>query len=142
MKRSGALVAGMSAALLLSFGLTAGVAQTTPSLPPEAQMAFERGLAAVQQQDWGLAIRYFSQAHRSAQESPAILFNLGLAHGKAGNEVAAMAWHRIPGRRPPGAQCRGGSGRNRQARRGGGGQDSPNHDRGRGRGEETSIWAS
>lgn len=92
MKRSGTLVAGMLAALLLSFWLTAGVAQTTPSLPPEAQMAFERGLAAAQQQEWGVAIRYFSQANRSAQESPAILFNLGLAHGKAGNEVAAMAW--------------------------------------------------
>ncbi len=64
----------------------------TSALPPEAQKNFERGLAAVQQQEWGLAVRYFTEAEKAAPTSPAILFNLGLAHAKAGHELAAVLW--------------------------------------------------
>lgn len=86
-------------ALLLAISLVLGSlagAQPAP-LPPDAQMAFERGLAAVQQQDWNLAVRYFTQAQKSigrydSQKFPSLLFNLGLAHAKAGHDLAAMAW--------------------------------------------------
>jgi FKBP-type peptidyl-prolyl cis-trans isomerase FkpA len=77
------------------------------ALPPEAQEAFDRGLAAVEQKDWELAVKYFSQAqepwtepqpywHWDRQQPgntyPNLLLNLGLAHGKAGHELAAIAW--------------------------------------------------
>jgi tetratricopeptide (TPR) repeat protein len=69
-------------------------AQTNPELPPTAKAAFEKGLLAAQQQNYGLAIRYFNEARRTAPESaPEILFNLGLAESKlSGRELRAIAW--------------------------------------------------
>lgn len=77
---------------LLCLGSPAGAQPA--ALPPEAQLAFERGLAAAQQQDWDLAIRYFAEGYKAAPAPthPPLLFNLGLAHAKAGHEVAAMGW--------------------------------------------------
>jgi tetratricopeptide (TPR) repeat protein len=65
---------------------------TSPPPPPGAQAAFEKGLHAVGENQFGLAIRYFMQAHDLAPTYPPILFNLGVAHDKAGHEVAAIAW--------------------------------------------------
>jgi len=70
-----------------------GSAQTTnTALPLKAQQAFDSGLAAAQRQDWGSAIRYLTEAQQTAPLSRSILFNLGLAHARAGHEVAAIAW--------------------------------------------------
>lgn len=90
------LVALMVAAPVLMPG--AVVRAQAPALPDAAQLAFERGLAAAQQQDWKLAVQYFTQAERSAGgpgdsgKFPQLLFNLGLAHARAGNDLPAMAW--------------------------------------------------
>ena len=78
--------------LLSMLVLSAGVSAAADEVPAPAREAFERGLAATEQQQWGLAIRYFGEAQKAAQTAPAILFNLGLAHGKAGHELPAIAW--------------------------------------------------
>ncbi|MFQ5956911.1 MAG: hypothetical protein ACE5KK_03985 [Candidatus Brocadiales bacterium] len=65
------------------------------SLPTEAQAPFLRGLAAVKQQQWELAVTYFSEAQRAAPESPEVLFYLGAASDKAGGrDLLAIAWFR------------------------------------------------
>ncbi|CAN0470656.1 unnamed protein product, partial [Phaeothamnion confervicola] len=61
-------------------------------LLPEAQKAFDRGYSAVQQQQWGLAVRHFAEAHKIGGNDPRILLNLGLARARAGNELHAIAW--------------------------------------------------
>ncbi len=66
--------------------------RTAPALPPEAQQAFDRGLKAVKQQEWGLAARYFSDAQKIAPYASTVLFNLGLSHARAGHELPAIAW--------------------------------------------------
>src|SRR3989338_7824484 len=63
-------------------------------LPPDAKQAFDRGLAAVQQEAWDVAARYFEQTQQAAPAAPSVLFNLGLAHARAGHELAAIAWLR------------------------------------------------
>ena len=70
------------------------VAQAPKPMAAAAKEPFDKGLIAAQQQEWDLAIKYFSQAQAADVEShsPAILFNLGLAHAKAGHEVAAIYW--------------------------------------------------
>lgn len=72
--------------------LAAAQETTPPALPPEAQQAFDRGLKAVQQQEWDLAIRYFTDANTTAPYASTVLFNLGLAHARAGHELPAIAW--------------------------------------------------
>jgi tetratricopeptide (TPR) repeat protein len=65
-----------------------------PPVPSQAEAAFNRGLAAAEQQDWPLAVKYFHEAYDSAKESPSpsLLFNLGLAHQKKGDDLIASAW--------------------------------------------------
>src|SRR3989338_5358739 len=63
-------------------------------LPPDAKQAFDRGLAAVRQEAWDVAARYFEQTQQAAPAAPSVLFNLGLAHAHAGHELAAIAWLR------------------------------------------------
>jgi hypothetical protein len=54
-------------------------AETPPAtLPPQAQEAFDKGMAAVGQQQWTVAIRNFLKAQKAAPEAPEVLFNLGL----------------------------------------------------------------
>ncbi|MCB7128586.1 MAG: tetratricopeptide repeat protein [Candidatus Brocadiales bacterium] len=68
---------------------------TTTPLPPEAQEAYERGYAAAEQGEWGLAIKYFSEAQKAAPESPEVLFNLAFACSNAGGrDILAIAWYR------------------------------------------------
>ena len=48
---------------------------------------------AAEQQEWQIAIRYFSEAQEKAPYAPEILFNLGLAESKVpGRELRALAW--------------------------------------------------
>lgn len=62
------------------------------TLPPQAQAELDRGLAAAEEKQWDLAIKHFAEAQNTARTNPQILFNLGLAHDKAGHELAALAW--------------------------------------------------
>ncbi|MFH1665664.1 MAG: hypothetical protein ABIA77_05920 [Candidatus Omnitrophota bacterium] len=82
--------------ILLVLGLfTAPVlfAQSAESaLSPEAQTAFNRGLAAARQQEWRLAIKYFEEAQKAAQEDSEVLFNLALAYDKADALLPAAVW--------------------------------------------------
>jgi len=77
--------------LLFCFG---GVARACAQgeLPREAQEAFARGIAAVEQEQFDVAVRSFAAAQRMAPRTPVVLFNLGLAHAKSGHELAAMIW--------------------------------------------------
>lgn len=80
--------------MLCAVAFLAAAQETTapPALPPDGQRAFDRGLMAVQLQEWGLAIRYFKDAYNTSPGVPTVLFNLGLAHDKAGHELPAIAW--------------------------------------------------
>lgn len=58
-----------------------------------AKEPVQKGLAAAQQQDWKLAIRYFLEAQKADPDAPQIWFNLGLASSKLpGYELRALAW--------------------------------------------------
>lgn len=51
------------------------------------------GLAAAQQQDWKLAIRYFLDAQKIDPDASQVWFNLGLASSKLpDHEFRAIAW--------------------------------------------------
>ena len=66
--------------LLFACSVSSSVIFTAETLPPEAQEVMKKGLLAVEQQEWSLAIRYFEEARKAAAESPEReLFNLGLA---------------------------------------------------------------
>jgi len=69
-----------------------GLMRAQNTLPPDAQKAFALGSAAVDQKQWDLAIRYFNEAQKAAPKNPRVLFNLGLAHSKAGHPMHAMVW--------------------------------------------------
>jgi tetratricopeptide (TPR) repeat protein len=68
------------------------VARAEEKLPPPAEKAFERGMNAALAEEYGLAAKYFAEAQAAAPAHPVVLFNLGLAHGKAGHELAGIAW--------------------------------------------------
>jgi hypothetical protein len=72
--------------------LVPGAAAQDRNLLPEAQAAFDRGLAAVDQQQWGIAARHFGGAQRLGGSDPRILLNLGLAHAKANQELHGILW--------------------------------------------------
>ena len=62
-------------------------------LKPAAREPFERGMAAVQQQAWEVAVRHFADAQQMDPEAPQILFNLGLASSNIpGRELRSLAW--------------------------------------------------
>lgn len=70
----------------------------TPSLTPEAQLAYEKAMVAVQVQDWRLSIKYFLEAGDKNRDAngqlpapPKLLFNLGLAYARSGDQLTAMA---------------------------------------------------
>lgn len=69
-----------------------GVVRAEEKLPPTAEKAFERGMNAAQAEEYSLAAKYFTEAQAAAPAHPVVLFNLGLAHGKAGHELAGIAW--------------------------------------------------
>lgn len=61
-----------------------------PEADPEA--LYNAGIEAAQRQDWRVAIAYFTAAHQRAHLVPRYMYNVGLAHARAGNDVAAIAW--------------------------------------------------
>jgi tetratricopeptide (TPR) repeat protein len=78
--------------LAVAFCAPLALSQT---LVPAAQTAMEHGLAAAQQQEWKLAIRYFLDAQRIDPDATQIWFNLGLASSKLPDqEFRAIAWFR------------------------------------------------
>lgn len=86
-----------TAARLALLGLLLVVPQTGMAqgsgLSPQAQGAFDRGLAAAQQQDWRLAIRFFLEAQKTDPDASQVWFNLGLASSKLpDHEFRAIAW--------------------------------------------------
>src|SRR5467141_597319 len=67
-------------------------AQGHDGLNPNAQAAFDRGVAASDQSDWTRALVEFTEAQKMAPTNPKILYNLGFAHAHLGNQIAAVAW--------------------------------------------------
>jgi tetratricopeptide (TPR) repeat protein len=68
-------------------------AQPTATSSPEATADYARGMAAAQQQNWDLAIKYFGAALDQSSD-PVILKNLGLAYDKAeGRELIAICYY-------------------------------------------------
>lgn len=66
---------------------------TPAPLPPEARDALKKGVAAAQQQDYLLAIRYFQDARKIAPNAEEIYYDLGLAESKIpGRELRAICW--------------------------------------------------
>jgi len=63
-------------------------------MPAEAQKAYDRGLVAADQQLWDLAITNFTAAQKLANREPRVLYSMGLAHAKAGHDLAGAAWLR------------------------------------------------
>jgi len=61
-----------------------------PETDPEA--LYNAGIEAAQREDWRIAIAYFTAAQQRAHLVPRYMYNLGLAHARAGNDVAAIAW--------------------------------------------------
>ena len=84
----------LRAAIVVAGSVVASIAALAQdaALLPEAQKAFDRGIGAVQQQQWGQAVRHFTDAHKIGGNDPRILLNLGLAQARAGNELHAIAW--------------------------------------------------
>lgn len=61
-----------------------------PETDPE--VLYNAGIEAAGREDWRVAIAYFTAAHQRAHLVPRYMYNLGLAHARAGNEVPAIAW--------------------------------------------------
>lgn len=81
--------------LLSAIALLVTVATATAhaeELSPTAREPYLKGMNAAQQQDWALAIGYFTEAQKADPEAPEIWFNLGLAESKLpGYELRAVA---------------------------------------------------
>src|SRR5262245_45266906 len=85
-------IVGLAAAFSLLITPIAAAVETT-SLPPDAQQALHKGLAAAKQQQWDIAIQNFQDARKIAPDAPEIFYDLGLAESKiAGRELRAVAW--------------------------------------------------
>lgn len=80
--------------ILLALAASSVFAQPSTPLPPAAEQALRRGVVATQQESWPLAIRYFTEAQQLSPGHPSVLFNLGLAHAKAGHELLGAVWLR------------------------------------------------
>lgn len=61
-----------------------------PETDPDA--LYNAGIEAAGREDWRVAIAYFTAAHERAHLVPRYMYNLGLAHARAGHEVVAIAW--------------------------------------------------
>jgi hypothetical protein len=74
--------------------LSGGTWSQESALTKQAQDAFDRGMAAFGAEDWPLAVSHLSEAQRGAHFAGNVLFNLALAHVRAGHEVAGAVWLR------------------------------------------------
>jgi len=83
---------GVAAAATLLICLPSAHSQEI-ELAPAAQDSMNRGLAAVQQQHYKSAYRYFLDAQKISPDASQVWFNLGLAASKIpGHEFRAIAW--------------------------------------------------
>ncbi len=90
---SRACLVAVAAVLALAPGPGWGAATAPARLPPAAQAALERGVAAATASSYPEAIRLFQEARRAASDAPVIYLNLGLAEGRIpGRELRAAAW--------------------------------------------------
>ncbi len=97
MKRMGAGRTSIGLVLMLAgLMLVAGSVSAEDAAPSEqARMALRRGMAAAGQEEWELAVKYFSQAREEAPYWSDALFNLATACNEAGGrELLAIAWFR------------------------------------------------
>ncbi len=84
----------LSAASILMQASLSTLAATEAVTSPETQGAYERGMVAVKQKLWDVAIRNFTEAQKADAFSPEVLYNLGIASVKAGREIPASLWLR------------------------------------------------
>lgn len=61
-----------------------------PETDPEA--LYNAGVEAARREDWRVAIAYFTAAQQRAHLVPKYMYNLGLAHARAGHDLPAIAW--------------------------------------------------
>lgn len=79
------------ALVLLPVSFGSASAQQTEALPPAAQQALDKGLAAAKQEQWTIAIQSLDQARQLAPKSPIILFNQALAESRVpGRELRSI----------------------------------------------------
>ncbi len=79
----------------LSIVLPSDIYAQTPTQKQMADNAMARGVAMAQRKQWPLAIKYFKAAFQATPTDPRVLFNLGLAHDRAGGRsLVAAAWYR------------------------------------------------
>lgn len=87
------VVAVLFAACQSSAALAQAGAPPAATLSPDAQDAIKKGVAAAQDQDYPLAIRFFQDARKTSPGAPEIYYDLGLAESKIpGRELRAIAW--------------------------------------------------
>lgn len=63
-----------------------------PIAETDPEALYRAGVEAANRKDWRVAIAYFMAAHQQAHLVPKYMYNLGLAHARAGHEVAAIGW--------------------------------------------------
>ncbi len=78
-------------ALVFSLQVLPSFAQEE-ALPLDLQKKFEKGLAAAEQNSWKIAIKYFKEILDNNPFYFPAYFNMALAHEKAGDELAAIAY--------------------------------------------------
>jgi len=82
-------------AFIFIFSISAAVCTAAP-LKQDAENALKKGLAAIEQKEWPLAIRYLEEARKIEPNDPEIIFNLGLAESKiSGHEMRAIAFSKM-----------------------------------------------
>jgi hypothetical protein len=84
-------------------GLLALGAGGCSHLPSEAQGPFDEGCRAADIGRWDLAVARFEEARSAAPGDPGIVYNLGVAHARAGHPFEAACWLRFYLALAPGA---------------------------------------
>jgi hypothetical protein len=79
------------ACISLSCGQLSVNAEDNPTAA-DTQKAFKKGTMAAEQGSWDVALKYFNEVLQADQFYFPAYFNMGLAHARAGNELAAIAW--------------------------------------------------
>jgi tetratricopeptide (TPR) repeat protein len=60
--------------------------------PADLEKIMKKGTMAAEQGSWTIALKYFNEVLRADPNYYPAYFNMGLAHARAGNELAALAW--------------------------------------------------
>jgi len=83
---------GIFLAVVISLSCAVVVRAQEETLPPDLQKKFEKGLAAAEASSWDIAVKYFKEILADRPFYFPAYFNIALAHEKAGNELAALAY--------------------------------------------------